>query len=546
MTDQTEELDERQINEEYKIWKKNTPFLYDLLITHALEWPSLTIQWLPGAPDVKDKEFKKHRMILGTHTSQAEQNYLMLAEVQLPSSQAEIDIRKYEDNRKDAGGFGGGGSKVEIVQKICHEGEVNRARYMPQNQSIIATHAASPDVLIFDYKKHPNTPEDNECKPQLRLTGHKKEGYGLSWNPFQQGTLASGSDDGFICVWDISETSEGHGGKVKPIYTFSEHNDVVEDVCFHKHHESVLASVSDDKSMKIWDLRNGAKGQASHTIQAHDAEVNSVDFAPFNEYLFATGAADNNVKLWDMRNPKQSLHTMDQGHNGEIFGVHWSPFNETVLASCGADRRVMVWDLSRIGMEQSYEDAQDGPPELLFIHGGHTSKISDFDWNPNAGEEWVMGSVAEDNIVQVWQMAENIYHEGSVAISDQENMLRIIKLFSILFGLLLLPFIKGEDKDIPNENANNPFARDFGDRKDKARLQTCIGPCLNDYPGVKEFVMKESMAYVGLQVMFIGDKPVLMFFNEDETQKEEIDISEMSASEIREILDAHGVTLRQE
>lgn len=40
-------MEERVINEEYKIWKKNTPFLYDLVMTHALEWPSLTVQWLP-------------------------------------------------------------------------------------------------------------------------------------------------------------------------------------------------------------------------------------------------------------------------------------------------------------------------------------------------------------------------------------------------------------------------------------------------------------------------------------------------------------------
>ena len=30
-----------------QIWKKNSPFLYDLVITHALDWPSLTCQWLP-------------------------------------------------------------------------------------------------------------------------------------------------------------------------------------------------------------------------------------------------------------------------------------------------------------------------------------------------------------------------------------------------------------------------------------------------------------------------------------------------------------------
>jgi hypothetical protein len=45
--DYPDETEERLVNEEYKIWKKNTPFLYDLVITHALEWPSLTVQWLP-------------------------------------------------------------------------------------------------------------------------------------------------------------------------------------------------------------------------------------------------------------------------------------------------------------------------------------------------------------------------------------------------------------------------------------------------------------------------------------------------------------------
>eukprot|EP00057_Strongylocentrotus_purpuratus_P017817 XP_011672291.1 PREDICTED: protein CLEC16A-like [Strongylocentrotus purpuratus] len=64
----------------------------------------------------------------------------------------------------------------------------------------------------------------------------------------------------------------------------------------------------------------------------------------------------------------------------------------------------------KIGEEQSPEDAEDGPPELLFIHGGHTAKISDFSWNPN--EPWVICSVSEDNIMQVWQMIFNIFFEN--------------------------------------------------------------------------------------------------------------------------------------
>lgn len=48
-------VEERAVNKEYKIWKKNIPFFYDLVITY-LKWPSLTA-WLPPhitRPEGKD------------------------------------------------------------------------------------------------------------------------------------------------------------------------------------------------------------------------------------------------------------------------------------------------------------------------------------------------------------------------------------------------------------------------------------------------------------------------------------------------------------
>lgn len=68
--------------------------------------------------------------------------------------------------------------------------------------------------------------------------------------------------------------------------------------------------------------------------------------------------------MWDLRNLKLKLHSFES-HKDEIFQVQWSPHNETILASSGTDRRLHVWDLSKIGEEQSSEDAEDGPPELL-------------------------------------------------------------------------------------------------------------------------------------------------------------------------------------
>jgi histone-binding protein RBBP4 len=43
----------------------------------------------------------------------------------------------------------------------------------------------------------------------------------------------------------------------------------------------------------------------------------------------------------------------------------------------------------------------------MFIHGGHQAKVSDISWNHN--EKLTLASVSEDNIIQVWQIAEELY-----------------------------------------------------------------------------------------------------------------------------------------
>lgn len=141
------------------------------------------------------KDYAVHRLILGTHTSD-EQNHLLIANVQLPNEDSQFDASHYDSEKAEFGGFGSVSGKIDIEIKINHEGEVNRARFMPQNPTIIATKTPTSDVLIFDYTKHPSKPDPSgECTPDLRLKGHQKGGYGLSWNPSLNGNLLSASDD---------------------------------------------------------------------------------------------------------------------------------------------------------------------------------------------------------------------------------------------------------------------------------------------------------------------------------------------------------------
>lgn len=146
-------LEERLVDAEYKIWKKNTPFLYDFVLTHSLEWPSLTVEWLPQRSKPLTKNAVQHELLLGTHTSSGEQNYLMVATCVLPNNTEVLTDNsnnnndnndennnattttvpetalRYDDDRKELGGYGDAGGdvgKIEIRMKIKHEGEVNR------------------------------------------------------------------------------------------------------------------------------------------------------------------------------------------------------------------------------------------------------------------------------------------------------------------------------------------------------------------------------------------------------------------------------------
>lgn len=89
---------------------------------------------------------------------------------------------------------------MTIEQKIDHPGEVNKARYQPQNPNIIATICTDGKVLIFDRTKHSLVPTGT-VNPQAELLGHTQEGYGLSWSPHAAGHLASGSGDQTARLW---------------------------------------------------------------------------------------------------------------------------------------------------------------------------------------------------------------------------------------------------------------------------------------------------------------------------------------------------------
>ncbi|OMJ70737.1 hypothetical protein SteCoe_31213 [Stentor coeruleus] len=421
-----EETDEQVILEEYKIWKKNSPFMYDTMITHVLEWPSLTVEWASTRECSPNSDYSFQTLLLGTNTGNTEQELLLQAKVKIPMEQSLISGKIYLDNTKDAGGIGllsKTDNKIEITAKINHEKEVLRARAMPKQDYLIATKSPNSFVYIYDLRKYSNK---SAVSPNLVLTGHNKEGKGLAWFTSKQGMLASAAHDNIINIWDISQ------GNTLPLRTYFGHENGIEDLVINEN--GVLASVGNDKKIMLWDHRqelpthvieahsreitsadfNNAimlwdhrQELPTHIIEAHSREITSADFNNASPYILATGSKDKTIGIWDLRNLSLKSASFSC-HKDIVTSVKWAPYTGNLVASASNDRRVMIWDLTNIGKVQSEEEAEDGPPELVFIHGGHTSYVSDIAWNPN--EDLTLASVAEDNILQVWQVSNSIFN----------------------------------------------------------------------------------------------------------------------------------------
>lgn len=227
-------------------------------------------------------------------------------------------------------------------------------------------------------------------KPAFTFRGHKEEGFALDWSSVKAGRLATGDCAGSIHIWAPSGASWQVDGAA-----YKGHTSSVEDLQWSPTEETVFASCSADKTVRIWDIRGRSGPQISLT--AHVEDVNVISWNRGVSYLLASGSDDGSFKVWDLRAIREASPIAHFTHHKQaITSIEWAPGDDSSLCVASADDQVTVWDLSVEAEESSGVSnalLSAYPPQLLFIHQGQKN-VKEIHYHPQI--PGLIVSTAED------------------------------------------------------------------------------------------------------------------------------------------------------
>ncbi|XP_023767336.1 protein transport protein SEC31 homolog B [Lactuca sativa] len=187
------------------------------------------------------------------------------------------------------------------------------------------------------------SPEERENALVQQLSRHKGPVRGLEFSSLSPNHLASGAEEGEICIWDFAKPTEPtHFPPLKGSES-STHGEIAY-LSWNKKVQPILASTSFYGTTVVWDLRkqkpiisfSDSVRRRCSVLQWHP------DFAT---QLIVASEDDNSpsLRLWDMRNTMSPLREL-VGHTKGVVAMEWCPHDSSYLLTCAKDNRTICWN----------------------------------------------------------------------------------------------------------------------------------------------------------------------------------------------------------
>nr|WP_317891623.1 WD40 repeat domain-containing protein [Tolypothrix sp. PCC 7601] len=266
-------------------------------------------------------------------------------------------------------------NKFQELQTLSdHNSAVNSVAFSPDGQKL-ASGSNDNTIKLWDVstgKVIQTLPHLQEATPTASYidSGHQDSVTSIAFSSDGQ-KLASGSEDKTIKLWDMTT------GKL--LQTFNGHSGLIKTIALSNDGEK-LASGNDDKTIKLWDV---STGKLLQTFSGHSDVVNSVAFSSDGEKL-ASGSKDKTIKLWDVSTGKL-LQTFN-GHSQSVNSVALSNDGKQ-LASGSSDNTIKLWNFSNSKVPQTLS--------------GHSNPVNSVAFSRD-GKQLLSGS--NDKTIKLWDV----------------------------------------------------------------------------------------------------------------------------------------------